>query len=132
MQPCSFYLQNGYCKFGQNCKFDHPVGASRYNPSPSSLPDMSSVPYVLQSSPATPAPPIPFPELRPEFVSMSNPAPHLARVPSSGNTASSTPTSIFSQTAHASLSDVQLSRQTSPPLSISRSTRQGGEARHSG
>ncbi|KAI8019566.1 Zinc finger CCCH domain-containing protein 32 [Camellia lanceoleosa] len=26
VQPCAFYLQNGYCKFGRTCKFDHPMG----------------------------------------------------------------------------------------------------------
>ncbi|KAK9015378.1 hypothetical protein V6N11_006489 [Hibiscus sabdariffa] len=32
MQPCAFYLQNGQCKFGSTCKFDHPVGTMRYSP----------------------------------------------------------------------------------------------------
>lgn len=74
VQPCSFYMQNKYCKFGQTCKFDHPVGAIRYNASASSLNDMTIAPYMLQSTPPTT---LPFPELQPEFVSGPDLDPHL-------------------------------------------------------
>ncbi|GMP87809.1 hypothetical protein CsSME_00040031 [Camellia sinensis var. sinensis] len=128
VQPCAFYLQNGYCKFGHTCKFDHPMGTGRYSPSASSLTDMSVAPYMVGPSLATMAPSFSYSELRPEFISGSNP--HSSRMPSSGNTSSSSVGLIFSQTGSASLSDVQLSSQSTAPLSISTiSTRQGGEVR---
>ncbi|KAL7172209.1 hypothetical protein ACSBR2_031829 [Camellia fascicularis] len=128
VQPCAFYLQNGYCKFGRTCKFDHPMGTVRYSPSASSLTDMSVAPYMVGPSLATMAPSFSYSELRPEFISGSNP--HSSRMPSSGNTSSSSVGLIFSQTGSASLSDVQLSSQSTAPLSISTiSTRQGGEVR---
>lgn len=52
-------------------------------------------------------------------------------MPSSGNISSSVGL-IFSQTGLVSLSEVQLSSQISSPLGSGRSTRQGGEVRHSG
>lgn len=33
---CIFYSRYGICKFGPNCKFDHPMGIFTYNLSPSS------------------------------------------------------------------------------------------------
>lgn len=131
VQPCTFYLQNGYCKFGSTCKFDHPMGNMRYSPSASSLTDMPVAPYPVGSSLATLAPSFSSSDLRPDFISGSKKDSHSTRMPSSGNTTSSSVGLIFSQTGSVSLSDVQLSGQISAPLSSSRSTRQGGEVRRS-
>ncbi|PON57159.1 Zinc finger, CCCH-type [Parasponia andersonii] len=122
VQPCTFYLQNGHCKFGASCKFDHPMGTMRYSPSASSLIDMPVTPYPVGSLLATLAPSSTSSDLHPEYSS---------RMPSSGNTSTSSVGLIFSQTVPVSLSDVQLSTQSSVPLSSSRSTRQGGEVRRS-
>ncbi|XVE77666.1 hypothetical protein DITRI_Ditri13aG0080600 [Diplodiscus trichospermus] len=130
VQPCSFYLQNGHCKFGSSCKFDHSVGAMRYSPSASSLIDMPVAPYQAGSLLATLAPSS-SDELRPELVSGSKKDSYLSRIPSSNPSSASTSSSsvglIFSQTGSVPLSDLQLSSQSSVPLSSSRSTRQGGE-----
>lgn len=38
VEACNFYMQNGHCKFGRTCKFDHPLpGAVTYG-GPSELP----------------------------------------------------------------------------------------------
>lgn len=129
MQPCTFYLQNGHCKFGSTCKFDHPMGTMRYNPSASSLIDMPVTPYPVGSLLATLAPSTTSSELRQELISGSKKESYSTRMPSSGNTSSSSVGLIFSQTG--SVSEVQLSSQSSVPLSSSRSTRQGGELRRS-
>lgn len=121
VQPCTFYLQNGHCKFGSSCKFDHPMGTMRYSPSASSL-DMPVAPYPVGSLLGTLASSSSS-ELRPELVS--------ARMPSSGNPSSSSVGLIFSQSGSVSLADVQLSSQTSVPISNGRGTRQGGEVRRS-
>ncbi|GBG60398.1 hypothetical protein CBR_g5575 [Chara braunii] len=47
--PCTFYVRNGDCKFGQTCKFDHPVGELEYCPSASSLVDMPVAPLPERS-----------------------------------------------------------------------------------
>ncbi|XP_028055625.1 zinc finger CCCH domain-containing protein 32-like [Camellia sinensis] len=132
VQPCAFYMQNGHCKFGSTCRFDHPIRTVRYSPSASSLSDMLVAPYLVGSSLATLAPPFSNSEPRPEFISgpILDP-PHSSRTPSSGNTSSSSVGFIYSQTVSASLSDVQQSSQSSAPLSISTSTRQGVEVRRS-
>ncbi|THG05444.1 hypothetical protein TEA_001839 [Camellia sinensis var. sinensis] len=65
VQPCALYLQNGYCKFGRTCKFDHPMGTVRYSPSASSLTDMSVAPYMVGPSLATMAPSFLFQGLTP-------------------------------------------------------------------
>ena len=49
LQPCAFYLQNGHCKFGSTCKFDHSLGSMRYSPSASSLIDVPVTPYLVGS-----------------------------------------------------------------------------------
>lgn len=131
MQPCTFYLQNGHCKFGSTCKFDHPLGTMRYNPSASSLVDMPVAPYPVGSLLATLAPSTTSSELRPELISGSKKESYSTRMPSSGNTSSSSVGLIFSQTGSVSLSEVQLSSQSSVPLSSSRNTRQGAELRRS-
>nr|XP_028956533.1 zinc finger CCCH domain-containing protein 32-like [Malus domestica] len=127
VQPCTFYLQNGQCKFGSTCKFDHPVQSMRCNLSASSLVDMPPVQYPVGSLLATLAPSSSSSDLRPELLSASK----KDRVPSSGNTSSSSGGLIFSKSGSVSLSDVQLSSQISSPLSNSRSTRPGGEFRRS-
>ncbi|XP_048441668.1 zinc finger CCCH domain-containing protein 32 isoform X2 [Pyrus x bretschneideri] len=117
--PCRFYLKNGQCMFGSTCKFDHPVQTMRYNLSASSLVDMPVVQYPVGSLLATLAPSSSSSNLRPDLPS------------SSGNTSSSSGGLIFSQSGSVSLSDVQLSSQTSSPLSNSRRARPGGEFRRS-
>ena len=52
-QPCAYYAQHGFCKFGPTCKFDHPVGSLSYSPSVSSLTDMPVAPFPF-SFPVTP------------------------------------------------------------------------------
>ncbi|KAJ4828502.1 hypothetical protein Tsubulata_012468 [Turnera subulata] len=128
-QPCTFYLQNGHCKFGPTCKFDHPMGTLRYSPSASSLIDMPVAPYPVGSLLGTLAPS--SSELRPELISATKKDPYLTRIPSSGNSSSSSVGLIFSQTGSVPLSDLQLSGQSSVPLSTSRSTRQGSDVRRS-
>lgn len=120
VQPCAFYMRNGYCKFGPTCKFDHPMRTVRYSPSASSLTDVPVAPYMVGSSLATLAPSFSYASLD-----------HSSRIPSSGNTLNSSAGLIFSQTVSAPFSNVQLSGQSSSPLSISKSTRQGDEVRHS-
>ena len=132
VQPCSFYLQNGHCKFGSTCKFDHPVGTMRYSPSPSSLINMPVAPYPVGSLLATLAPSSSSSsssELRPELISGSKKDSYLSRIPSSASTSSSSVGLIFLQTGSVPLSDLQLSSQSSVPLSSSRIRRQGGEVR---
>jgi len=124
VQPCAFYLQNGHCKFGSTCKFDHPLGSLSYSPSVSSFMDVPVTPYPVgsllsQLAPSTSS------ELRPELMSGSKKESLSARIPSSGTSVGL----IFTQGGSISLSDVQLSSQSSAPLGSSRSTRQGGEIR---
>jgi hypothetical protein len=130
VQPCAFYVQNGHCKFGSTCKFDHPVESMRYSPSASSLIDIPIAPYPVGSLLATLAPSSSSSELRPELISGSKKESYSTRMPSSGNTSSSVGL-IYSQTGSVSLSEVQLSSQISSPLSSGRSSRQGGEVRRS-
>ncbi|KAJ7977513.1 Zinc finger CCCH domain-containing protein [Quillaja saponaria] len=124
VQPCAFYLQNGYCKFGSTCKFDHPMGTMRYSPSASSLVDLEVTPYPVGSL-LSPHPPSLSSELRPELISGSKKESYSIRMPS-GNTSSTPVSLIFPQSGSVSLSDMQLSSQSSAPLSSSRSTRQEG------
>ena len=67
-QPCVYYSQHGFCKFGPGCKFDHPLGALSYSPSASSLGDMPIAPYPL-SLPVAPMATSPSSSvLRPEYI----------------------------------------------------------------
>lgn len=68
---CSHYAQNGVCKFGPSCKFDHPMGTLSYSPSASSLADMPVAPYPVGSYMGTLAPSSSSSELRPEVTSAS-------------------------------------------------------------
>ncbi|XP_027363481.1 zinc finger CCCH domain-containing protein 32 isoform X3 [Abrus precatorius] len=128
VQPCAFYLQNGHCKFGSTCKFDHPLGSMRYSPSASSLIDVPVTPYPVGSLLSSLAPLTTSSELRPELMSGSKKESFSARIPSSGNSSGTSVGLIFSQGGSISLSDVQLSSQSSAPLNSSRN-RQSGEAR---
>ncbi|XP_054819351.1 zinc finger CCCH domain-containing protein 32 isoform X2 [Prosopis cineraria] len=125
VQPCGFYLQNGHCKFGSTCKFDHPLGSLRYSPSASSLIDMPVTPYPVGSLLSTLAPSTASSEL----MSGSKVESFSTRMPSSGNGSSNSVSLILSQGGTVSLSDVQLSSQSSTPLNSSRSTRQCGDIR---
>ncbi|XP_060175315.1 zinc finger CCCH domain-containing protein 32-like, partial [Lycium barbarum] len=54
LQPCSFYMQRGFCKFSGICKFDHPMETLvRYSPSTSSLPDTPNAPNNMESGPSS-------------------------------------------------------------------------------
>ncbi|GJN06193.1 hypothetical protein PR202_ga23897 [Eleusine coracana subsp. coracana] len=44
-QPCAYYAQHGFCKFGPACKFDHPMGSLSYSSAVSSLTDVPVAPY---------------------------------------------------------------------------------------
>ena len=67
-QPCLYYSQHGFCKFGPGCKFDHPLGALSYSPSASSLGDVPIAPYPL-SLPVAPMAPSPSSSgLRPDYI----------------------------------------------------------------
>jgi hypothetical protein len=68
-QPCSYYAQNGYCRYGVTCKYDHPMGTLGYSSSPLPLSDMPIAPYPLGFSIATLAPSSSSPDLRPEYIS---------------------------------------------------------------
>ncbi|KAJ8898819.1 hypothetical protein K2173_007244 [Erythroxylum novogranatense] len=105
-QPCSFYLQNGRCKFGSTCKFDHPMGTLRYSPSASSLIDVPVAPYPVGSLFATLAPSSSSAGLRRELISGTKKDPYLSRIPSTGNTSSSSVGLIFSQAGSVPLSDL--------------------------
>ncbi|XP_029127023.1 zinc finger CCCH domain-containing protein 32 [Cajanus cajan] len=153
---CQYYLKTGDCKFGlacryyhprdhivarpllspiglplrpfgSTCKFDHPLGSMRYSPSVSSLIEVPITPYPvgsllphLASSTSS--------ELWFELISGSKKESHSARIPF-GNSSATSVGLIFSQSGSGSLSDVQLSSQSSAPLSNSRSTRQSDEIR---
>ena len=66
-QPCTYYAQHGFCKFGPTCKFDHPMGTLNFSPSVSSLTDVPVTPYPL-SFPVTPMAPYPSSsDLRPQY-----------------------------------------------------------------
>lgn len=51
---CIFYSRYGICKFGPNCKFDHPMGTVTYNLSVSPTADISAVPRLLGSFSGSP------------------------------------------------------------------------------
>jgi hypothetical protein len=64
-QPCTYYAQHGFCKFGPTCKFDHPMSSLSYNPSMSSRTDVPVAPYPL-SFPVPPMARSPS-DLRPQY-----------------------------------------------------------------
>lgn len=67
-QPCVYYTQHGFCKFGPTCKFDHPMGTLSYSPSVPSLNDVPIAPYPLSFPVAPMAPFASSSDLRPEYV----------------------------------------------------------------
>ncbi|CAJ2629170.1 zinc finger CCCH domain-containing protein 32 isoform X2 [Trifolium pratense] len=129
VQPCLFYLQNGHCKFGSTCKFDHPVGSMRYSPSASSLIDVPVAPYPVGSLLSSLVPSTTYSEFRPELKSGPKKESYPARMHSSGNGSGTSVGLNFSQGGSVSLSDAQLSSQSSASLNGSRSSRQSGEIR---
>lgn len=72
MAACSHYAQNGVCRFGLTCKFDHPMKTLSYSPSASSLTDMPVAPYPVGSTNATLAPSFSSSDLRHGFSKMSS------------------------------------------------------------
>ncbi|XAR57110.1 hypothetical protein NMG60_11025137 [Bertholletia excelsa] len=66
---CTHYTQNGVCKFGPSCKFDHPMPTLSYSPSASSLADMPIAPFPVGSSTGTLALSSSSSDLRPELIS---------------------------------------------------------------
>ncbi|KAK8565457.1 hypothetical protein V6N12_059019 [Hibiscus sabdariffa] len=118
----------GHCKFGSTSKFDHPMGTMRYSPSTSTLIDMPVAPYPSGSLLATLAP---SSTSSSALISGSKKDSYLSRIPSSASTSSTSVGSIFSQTGSVPLSDMQLSSQSSVPLSSTRRTRQGECQNHS-
>lgn len=50
---CGFYSRYGICKFGPNCKFDHPMTTFAYGPSTSPGGSVPAVRYLLGSSSGT-------------------------------------------------------------------------------
>lgn len=104
----------------------------RYSPSTSSLIDMPVTPYPVGSLLATLGPSSSSSsDLRPELIGVTKKDPYLSRIPSSGNTSSSSVGLIFSQTGSVPLSELQHSSQSSVSLPSGRSTRQGGDIRRS-
>lgn len=52
---CDFYSRYGICKFGPNCKYDHPIRTYTYGLSASS---MAEVPTAWHLSSILPEPPV--------------------------------------------------------------------------
>ncbi|GJN13319.1 hypothetical protein PR202_gb00011 [Eleusine coracana subsp. coracana] len=48
---CTFYSRYGICKFGPNCKFDHPMGTHMYGTATSPTSDAPTMCYQLAPSP---------------------------------------------------------------------------------
>jgi hypothetical protein len=68
-QPCAYYAQNGYCRYGVACKYDHPMGTLGYGSSALPLPDMPIAPYPIGFPVAALAPSSSSPDLRPDYIS---------------------------------------------------------------
>ncbi|KAM7485113.1 hypothetical protein LguiA_001122 [Lonicera macranthoides] len=120
---CSHYAQNGVCKFGPSCKFDHPMGTLSYSPSASSLSDMPVAPYPVGSSAGTLAPSSSSSDLRHELTA-SNKDAFSTRMSSSMSTSSG---SIFSRGGPVPHSSMQQPGQSSIP-----STGSGSSSGHGG
>ncbi|XP_062207561.1 zinc finger CCCH domain-containing protein 6-like isoform X1 [Phragmites australis] len=73
-QPCAYFAQNGYCRYGVACKYDHPMGTLGYSSSALPLSDISIAPYPLGFPVATLAPSSSSPDLRPEYISTKDPS----------------------------------------------------------
>ncbi|THF94145.1 hypothetical protein TEA_022971 [Camellia sinensis var. sinensis] len=125
-QLCTHYAQNGVCKFGSSCKFDHPLGTLSYSSSASSLADMPVAPYPVGSSMGTLAPSSSS-ELRHELILGSNKDAISTRMSSSTSTSSGSVGLILSKSGPASHPSVQQSDQASASSITSSSVSQGGE-----
>jgi hypothetical protein len=68
-QPCAYYAQNGYCRYGVACKYDHPMGTLEYSSSALPLPDTPIAPYPIGFPVAALAPSSSSPDLRPDYIS---------------------------------------------------------------
>lgn len=120
---CSHYAQNGVCKFGPSCKFDHPMRTLSYSPSASSLTDMPVAPYPVGSTIATLAPSSSSSDLRPERLSGFS-----TDASSMSSSAGASVGSIFSKTGALPQSSVQQqSGQGSISSSGGSSVSHGGE-----
>ncbi|CAH2049181.1 unnamed protein product [Thlaspi arvense] len=128
---CTHYAQNGICKYGPSCKFDHPPRTLSYSPSASSLADMPIAPYPVGSSKGTLAPSSSSSELRPELISGTNKDALFNRMSSSVTTSSVSIGSMFSSNASASHATFQQSGQASTNSTASMNTSQGGQVRTS-
>ncbi|KAE9455253.1 hypothetical protein C3L33_12857, partial [Rhododendron williamsianum] len=116
---CTHYAQNGVCKFGPSCKFDHPMGTLSYSPSASSLADMPVAPYPVGSAMGTLAPSSSSSELRPELISGSTKDTLSTRMSSSMSTSSGSVGSIYSKSGPASYPSVEHSGEPSTPSNSS-------------
>lgn len=83
---CTHYSQNGVCKFGPSCKFDHPMGTLSYSPSASSLTDMPVAPYPVGSYIGTLAPSSSSSEIRQERTSTTMPSMQISQSTGSSST----------------------------------------------
>lgn len=120
-QPCTFYMQNGYCKFGPTCKFDHPVGMMKYSPSASSLAETPVAPYMGASSLVTMPPSPSSTELVPEYV----------LGPQRDNQSNRTLSSGLTLIPTTSVNNIQRSGQSPAQLSSSRSMGEDDEVHQS-
>lgn len=124
---CSHYAQNGVCKFGPSCKFDHPMRTLSYSPSASSLTDMPVAPYPVGSTNATLAPSSSSSDLRRELLSGLGKDAFSPQM-SSMSSSSASVGSIFSKSGSAPQSSLQQSGQGSGGGS---GTSRGGDVRTS-
>lgn len=131
MQSCSYYLQKGHCKFGHNCKFDHPMGTLEYSPSASSLNEIPIASYLLSSSATTMVASVSFPELQDEFSPDTKLGAAKTKDQSYGNSLSSAVDLVLSCNGPFSLSTVQFSSQSSNS-SINRNSMEDTEVHHPG
>lgn len=121
---CSHYAQNGVCRFGPSCKFDHPMRALSYSPSASSLTDMPVAPYPVGSTIATLAPSSSSSDLRPDHLSGFSKDAFSSQMSSMSTSGGL----IFSKTGSLPQSNVQQSGQGSISSSGGSSVSHGGEA----
>lgn len=125
---CSHYAQNGVCKFGPSCKFDHPMRTLSYSPSASSLTDMPVAPYPVGSTIATLAPSSSSSDLRPERLSGFSTDASSLQLSSMSSSGGASVGSIFSKTGALPQSNVQQqSGQGSISSSGGSSVSNGGE-----
>lgn len=127
---CSHYAQNGVCKFGPWCKFNHPMRTLSYSPSASSLTDMPVAPYPVGSTNATLAPSSSSSNLRPELLAGFSKDAFSSNL-SSMNSSSASVGSTFSKSGPIPQFSVQHSGQGSTSSTGGSSSSHGGEVRTS-